>query len=56
MSKHYERKKKANSEGKGVFGLHFASLFIIKGSQDENSNRAGTWRQELVQRLWRGAA
>ena len=32
-------------------------LFIIKGSQDRNSNRAGTWRQELMQRPWgRGAA
>ena len=25
------------------------SLFIIRGSQDRNSNRAGTWRQELMQ-------
>jgi hypothetical protein len=32
------------------------SLFIIKGSQDRNSNRAGTWRQELMPRLKRGAA
>ena len=31
------------------------SLFIIKGSQDRNSNRARTWRQELTQRPWRGA-
>jgi hypothetical protein len=31
-------------------------LFITKGSQDKNLHRAGTWRQELVQRLWRGAA
>jgi hypothetical protein len=31
-------------------------LFIIKGSQDRNSNRAETWRQELMQRPWRGAA
>ena len=26
------------------------SLFIIEGSQDRNSNRAGTWRQELMKR------
>jgi hypothetical protein len=26
-------------------------LFIIKGSQDRNSHRAGTWIQELIQRL-----
>jgi hypothetical protein len=25
-------------------------------SQDRKSNRAGTWRQELMQRPWRGAA
>ena len=31
-------------------------LFIIEGSQDKNSNRAGTWRQELTQRPWRDAA
>ena len=32
------------------------SLFITKGSQGRNSSRAGTWRQELMQRPWRGAA
>ena len=26
-----------------------------EGGQDRNSNRAGTWRQELMQRPWRGA-
>jgi hypothetical protein len=31
-------------------------LFIIKGSQDRNSLMAETWRQELMQRPWRGAA
>jgi hypothetical protein len=31
-------------------------LFITKGSQDRNSHRSGTWRQELIQRPWRGAA
>jgi hypothetical protein len=30
-------------------------LFITKESQDRNSPRAGTWRQELMQRPWRGA-
>jgi hypothetical protein len=30
-------------------------LFITKGSQDRNSHKAGTWRQELMQRPWRGA-
>ena len=28
------------------------SQFIIEGSQGRNSNRAGTWRQELIQRPW----
>jgi hypothetical protein len=28
-------------------------LFITKGSQDWNSHRAGTWRQELMQRPWK---
>ena len=31
-------------------------LFITKGSQDWNSHRVGTWRQELMQRPWRNAA
>jgi hypothetical protein len=31
-------------------------LFFTKGSQDWNSHRAGTWRQELRQRPWRDAA
>jgi hypothetical protein len=32
--------------------FHYCSLFIIKGSQDRNSHRAGTWRQELMQKPW----
>ena len=31
------------------------SLFNIGGSQDRNAHRAGSWRQELMQRPWRGA-
>jgi hypothetical protein len=31
-------------------------LFITKGSKDRNSHRAGTWRQELMQRPWRNIA
>ena len=31
-------------------------LFIFEGSQDRNSNRVGTWRQELMQRPWKDAA
>jgi len=28
-------------------------LFITKGSQDWNSHKVGTWKQELMQRPWR---
>ena len=28
-------------------------LFITKGSQDRNSHRAGTWRQEWMLRPWK---
>jgi hypothetical protein len=34
----------------------FTLLFITKRSQEGNSHRAGTWRQELMQRPWRDAA
>jgi hypothetical protein len=34
-----------------VYSAHTSTLlFIIKGSQDRNSHREGTWRQELMQR------
>ena len=33
--------------------LAYASMFIAKGSQDRNSNKAEIWRQELMQRPWR---
>jgi hypothetical protein len=48
--------------GGGGGGIHSAcacastSQFIIKGSQDGNSGRAGTWRQEPMQRPWRNIA
>jgi hypothetical protein len=46
----------SNLEGKWVYLAYTSiSLFIIKESQDKNSNREGTWRQELMQRPWRGA-
>ena len=31
------------------------SWSIIEGTKNRNSNRAGSWRQELMQRPWRGA-
>ena len=31
------------------------SVFILEGSKDRNPNRAGTWRQKLIQRPLRDA-
>jgi hypothetical protein len=45
-------KKQVGEEEKGLLSLHFH----IKESQDENSSRAGTWRQELMQSPWRSTA
>ena len=40
-----------------VFSAYTSTLRLItKESQDRNSHRAGTWRQELMQRPWRNAA
>ena len=42
---------KKQSEEERVYSAYTSTLlFIIKGSQDRNSHRAGTWRQELMQR------
>jgi hypothetical protein len=39
---------------KRVYAAYISTLlFITKGSQDWNSSRTGTWRQELAQRPWR---
>jgi hypothetical protein len=39
-----------------VYKAHTSTLlFITKGSQDRNSHRAGTWRQEPTQKPWRSA-
>ena len=48
--------QKASWGGKGIVGLHFHIAVHCEGSQDRNSNRAGTWRQEMTQRPWKGAA
>jgi hypothetical protein len=49
VMKHCDQKQ----GGKGLVGL---LSHIKEGSQDRNSNRAGTWRQELMQKPWRDAA
>jgi hypothetical protein len=44
--------KRQVGEERGLFGLRF-SISFIEGSQGRNSHKAGTWRQELMQRPWR---
>jgi hypothetical protein len=42
---------------KRVYVAYTSTLYsITEISQGRNSSRAGTWRQELMQRPWRGAA
>ena len=53
-TKHHDQK--ASWRRKGLFNLHLTLLFITKGSQDRNSHKAGTWRQEWMQKPWRNAA
>jgi len=54
VMKHYEQKQ--GDKEKVLLACKSTSLFTNGGSQDRNSHRAGTWRQELMQRPWRGAA
>ena len=45
--KHHDQKKQVGEER--VYSSYTSILlFINKGSQDRNSIRAGTWRQELI--------
>jgi hypothetical protein len=53
VKKHHDL---SNLGRKGFIWLMLQSLLIIKGSQNRNSGRAGSWRQELMQKPWRGAA
>jgi hypothetical protein len=48
--------KKQAGEERVYLGYTFTLLFTNKGSQNRNSDRVGTWRQELMQRSWRDAA
>jgi hypothetical protein len=50
------RTKKQVGEERVYSAYTSTLLFISKGSPDRNSHRAGTWRQELMQRPWRDAA
>jgi hypothetical protein len=46
--------KKQVGEERVYLALISILLFIFEGSQDRNSSRVGTWRQALMQKLWRG--
>ena len=48
--------KKQVGEERVYFAYIYTLLFISGGSEDRHSGKAGTWRQELMQRPWRGAA
>lgn len=46
-----------NEKQLGLYWTYtFISQLIIKGNQDRNSIRGGTWGQELMQKKWRVSA
>jgi hypothetical protein len=53
--KHHDQKKQLGEE-RVYFPDASTIQSITERSQGRNSNRAGTWRQELMQRPWKGAA
>lgn len=53
-TKHHDQKSKIG--GKGLLYYTSTLLFTTEESQDRDSNRAGSGRQELMQRPWRGVA
>jgi hypothetical protein len=46
--------KKQVGEKKVYSAYTSTLLFITKGSQDRNSHRVATWRQEWMGKPWRG--
>ena len=54
VMRHHDRKQLG--EDKVYLPGTSTSLCIIKWNQNKNSNQAGTWRQELMQRPWTGVA
>ena len=48
VMKHHDQKQLR--EERIYLAYSSTSLFITEGSQDRNSHRSGTWRQELMQR------
>jgi hypothetical protein len=49
--KHHEKKQSGEERVNLVYTSRL--LFITKGSEDRNLDTAGTWKQELIQMLWR---
>ena len=54
VMKHHDPKQVG--EERAYLAYTSTSLFIIERSQDRNSSRAESWRQELMQKPWRGAS
>ena len=54
LLKQNTKNKKQDGEERVSLAYTFTLLFITKGSQNRNSNREGTWKQELIHRPWRG--
>lgn len=51
VMKHYYQ----SNLGKGSFLVYISmSLLVTEGSQERHSNRARTWRQEILQRVHKG--
>lgn len=44
--------EQSNREKSGLFGFHSTSQPITEGGQVRNSDRAGLWSKELMQRPW----
>jgi hypothetical protein len=56
VMKHLDQKIKKKASWVGKVYLVYTTDSSTEGSQGRNSSRPGTWRQELMQRPWRGAA
>ena len=48
--KHYDQRANGGTGKRIYLAYTFTLMFITEGSQDRNSYRTRTWRQELMQR------
>jgi hypothetical protein len=53
VTKHRDQKQLGKE--RAYFTHSSIEQFLIKSSEGRNSSRAGSWRQELMQRPWKGA-